>query len=199
MASAGYSFKEYVILKNGCFSLSTMKIIYLLLFLIGLLPARGFAQKEEAILSLPDVSEFNPGEDNQIWLQQIGQEHKTIVGQSGHQQQLRIFQEGEAQQLQLFQLGHNNQWNVTQQGLGHEYTGILRGDDNQIQVLQSGSYNRLQQDLLGDGMDYQITQEGSHLELIQIENTGLAPAYQVHQQGEGMRINIENGFQALPE
>ena len=66
-------------------------------------------------------------------------------------------------------------------------------------MQQRGAYNHLQQDLIGNGMDYHITQDGSFLELIQIENQGLAPAYQVHQQGESMRITIENGFQPLPE
>ncbi|MEQ9438012.1 MAG: hypothetical protein RIG62_03150 [Cyclobacteriaceae bacterium] len=150
-------------------------------------------------IQLPDEIELAAGQHNRTFLQQIGEDHQATLWQSGQQQELRIFQEGEAQQLQLFQLGNDNQWQVTQQGIGHEYTGVLRGDENQIQVLQSGAYNSLQQDLLGNGMDYQITQQGSNLELIQIENNGLAPAYQVQQTGEGMRIIIENGMQSLPE
>ena len=151
------------------------------------------------VIQLPDASELVPGQHNRAFLQQVGEEHQATVWQSGQQQQLRIFQQGEAQQLQLFQLGDGNNWHVTQQGIGHEYTGVLRGDENQIQVLQSGAYNSLQQDLIGNGMDYQITQQGSNLELIQIENNSLAPAYQVQQTGEDMRIIIENGIQSLPE
>ena len=154
---------------------------------------------ETPVLLLPDVSEFASGSDNRLTLQQIGQDHASETVQSGQQQQLRIFQEGEAQQLLLFQLGNDNDWNVVQQGIGHDYTGVLHGDNNEVTVRQRGAYNRLQQDLLGNGMNYGITQDGSFLEMIQIENHGQAPTYQVHQQGEGMRIIIENGFQPLPE
>ena len=169
-------------------------------FILAAFTNPAFAQDvADPVLVLPNPIEMTPGNDNQLKLQQIGHNLAAVIGQSGQLQQLQLFQEGEAQQLQLFQLGNNNNWNVSQRGIGHEYTGVLRGDQNNIQVQQQGAHNSLQQDLVGNGMDYQITQEGSHLELIQIENNGLAPAYQVHQQGEGMRIIIENGLQPLPE
>lgn len=185
-----------------------INIRHYLFFLLCLMSMRLWAQENPADTSfadpvseiqLPDESELLPGQDNRLFLQQIGQDHQATLSQSGRGQELRVFQEGEVHQIQLFQLGNDNQWNVTQQGIGHDYTGVLRGNNSQIQVEQSGAYNSLQQDLLGNGLDYQITQYGNHLELIQIEKNGLAPAYQVQQEGEGMRIIIENGMQTLSQ
>jgi len=112
-----------------------------------------FAQEDtpDPVLLLPDPAELTPGSDNQLRIQQIGQDHAATIGQSGQQQQLQVFQTGEAQQLQLFQLGNDNNWSVSQQGIGHEYSGMLRGDQNDIHVQQQGAYNRLQQDLIGNG------------------------------------------------
>ncbi|WKN42134.1 hypothetical protein [Tunicatimonas pelagia] len=166
------------------------------IFIFCLLPSPLLAQApiEEALLQQL-TSPTLPSVQNQVLIQQEGISHRaTIVQIEAQRSQIQVQQVGEAHQVEIQQQGQDNQWNIQQEGERHQFTGTLYGDNNQVQIQQFGQQNTIQQDLIGNGMDYSITQEGSQLELIQIEYSPLAPAYDVHQQGQGMTVIIEQGF-----
>ena len=129
-------------------------------------------------------------------IHQDGLDHQAIV--QTEDSYVRVQQEGESNVLQATQQGMNGQWMIRQQGRGNEYTGTMIGDNNRVEVQQRGEDNLIQQDLVGNDMQYRLIQEGQGNELIQIEHDPLAPSYEVHQQGQGMKITIEQGFVGLP-
>ncbi len=153
-----------------------------------------FAQSEEALLEQLN-NPFLPSLNNDILIQQEGMYHQAVVQQTNAQHsQLRIEQLGTGHTLEAVQQGRDNRWDIQQNGEDHRYSGSLTGNHNQVQVRQSGQQNSIRQDLSGNGLDYTIIQQGQNLELTQIEYDGLAPAYQVEQRGEGMKITIEQGL-----
>ena len=111
---------------------------------------------------------------------------------------VQVQQSGEANLLQATQQGVNGQLRIRQDGTNNQYTGTVVGDNNRLDITQRGEDHLIRQDLAGNDLFYRITQEGQGHELIQIEHNPLAPAYEVHQQGEGMQITIEQGFVGIP-
>ena len=111
---------------------------------------------------------------------------------------VQVQQSGEAHLLQANQQGESGQLLIRQEGARHQYQGTVVGDNNRLDITQSGQDHLIRQDLVGNDLFYRITQEGQGHELIQIEHDPLAPAYEVHQQGQGMQIVIEQGFVGIP-
>ena len=168
-----------------------MKQLFLY-FLGGLLPLSVIAQSEDELL--PQVP-AQPSQSNEVRVQQMGTWQQADITQVNSQyNQIHVEQHGQQHQLEATQQGQHNQWDITQEGQQHQFEGSMLGNHNQVEVQQFGQQNYIQQDLIGNGMDYSITQQGSQLELIQIEHNSLAPAYDVQQRGQGMRVVIEQGF-----
>ena len=141
-------------------------------------------------------SAFSVGPVGTTDVQQEGTDHRAVV--QTEESYVRIRQSGEAQQLQLTQQGSNGQLRIQQEGINNQYEGTVLGDNNRLEIRQRGEDNLIQQDLIGNDLRYRLTQEGRGHELIQTEHDPLAPAYEVHQQGEGMQITIEQGFVGIP-
>ena len=151
--------------------------------------------EEELLQQLPPAF-TSAGPVGTTEIRQEGVDHQAIV--QTEDSYLRVRQHGEGHLLQATQQGSNAQWVIRQQGTAHQYTGSVVGNNNRIEVNQRGEDNLIQQDLVGNNMRYRLIQEGRRNELIQIEHDPLAPAYEVHQQGEDMKITIEQGFVGLP-
>ncbi len=123
---------------------------------------------------------------------------RSRVASAEWENHVQITQNGSGNMAEYIQEGRKNAAEISQSGDSNQYQGTLSGDDNLIDILQSGSYNEIYQVLAGDNMQLQVIQQGSGNELIQIETQGNAPNYQVHQQGEGMKIHIEHGIASFP-
>jgi hypothetical protein len=117
---------------------------------------------------------------------------RSRVARSETENSLELTQHGNDNMVNLNQGGIKNAIEITQRGNANSYEGVLKGEDNLIYILQSGHYNTLYQMLEGNGTERQVTQQGTGHELIQIETGKAAPAYQVHQRGEGMSVIIEH-------
>lgn len=124
--------------------------------------------------------------------QQIMSILRSRVASAESENHIMVTQEGDNHTATVSQEGANNAIEVIQQGEGNLYEGTISGEENLIHILQNGEYNKLYQFVSGRGKELQVVQEGTNLELMQIENGPGAPAYQVHQRGEGMRIKIEH-------
>ena len=157
---------------------------------------RAQAPAEEEILQqlLPAFTSAGPVGITEI--RQDGLDHQAIV--QTQDSYVQVQQSGEANILQATQQGINGQLMIRQDGTNNQYTGTVVGDNNRIEINQRGEDNLIQQDLVGNDLRYRVTQEGRGHELIQQEHDPLAPAYEVHQQGEGMKITIEQSFVGLP-
>ena len=172
-------------------------MIRLLFILLITSPAVLYAQNaEEAILQqLPPT--FAPaGPVGTTEVRQDGMDHQAII--QTQNSYVRVQQSGEAHILQATQQGAHGQWMIQQEGARNQYNGTMIGDNNQVEIHQRGEDNLIRQDLIGNDMRYRLIQEGQGHELIQTEHDPLAPAYEVHQQGQGMKITIEQGFVGLP-
>ena len=154
------------------------------------------APAEEAILQQLPPSFGAAGPVGTTEIRQAGLDHQALV--QTEDSYLRVQQSGESHILQATQQGLNGQWVIRQEGRGNEYRGTMIGDHNRVEVQQRGEDNLIRQELVGHEMEYRLLQEGQGNELIQTEHDPLAPAYQVHQQGQGMKITIEQGFVGLP-
>ena len=151
---------------------------------------------EEQILQQLPPSFTSAGPVGTTQIRQDGIDHQaTVQTQDSY---VRVQQTGEANLLQATQQGTNGQWIIHQQGTANHYSGTVVGDNNRIEINQRGEDNLIQQDLVGNDLRYRVTQEGQGNQLIQTEHDPLAPAYQVHQQGQGMKITIAQGFVGLP-
>ncbi len=187
-----------------------MKTLSISLFILFLLPCWLISQQDES-------GDFQDG----IFLEQISPESNRIIQVSpgnfngdaigfGYKEMMEllnsriaraekeshmiIHQEGEKNVANMVIEGRNNAMEVLQLGNENLYEGKLIGDENLIHVLQNGHLNKLYQVMQGDGAGLQVIQEGQGLELIQIEAAGNAPAYQIHQRGEGMKLHIEHNY-----
>ena len=175
-----------------------IRLLFILLFTIPTVrsaPAQQ-APAEEALLQQLPPSFSAAGPVGTTEIRQEGLDHQAVV--QTEDSYVRVQQEGESHILQATQQGLNGQWMIRQQGRGNEYTGSMIGDNNRVEVQQRGEDNLIRQDLVGNDMQYRLIQEGQGNELIQREHDPLAPAYEVHQQGQGMKITIEQGFVGLP-
>ena len=173
-------------------------MIRLLVALLTISPTLLQAQvsvEEEILQQLPPTF-TNAGPVGTTEIRQDGVDHQAVV--QTEDSYVRVQQTGEANLLHATQQGANAQWLIQQQGARNQYTGTVVGDNNQIEIRQRGEDNLIQQDVAGDNLRYRLTQEGQGNQLIQLEHDPLAPAYEVHQQGQGMRITIEQGFVGLP-
>ena len=172
-------------------------LFVLLIFISTILQGQGQqAPAEEAILQQLPPTFGGAGPVGTTEIRQEGTNHQTIV--QTEDSYVRVQQRGEAHRLQFTQQGLNGQWIIHQEGTSNQYTGTMIGDNNHVDVQQRGEDNLIHQDLVGNDMQYRILQEGQGNELIQIEHDPLAPAYEIHQQGQGMKITIEQGFVGLP-
>lgn len=124
--------------------------------------------------------------------QEIMEQLRSRMANSSYENMIHLNQEGRGHTSSVRQTGKGNAMELTQRGTNNKYEGFVSGEDNLIHLLQDGDYNSLYQDIIGTGAELQLIQEGSRLEMIQIETSGNAPRYQVHQRGEGMRIKIEH-------
>ena len=184
-----------------------------LIFLLILIPLWVAAQQsssgnfQDGIL-LEQIGSFNESSlliqgDNQqkaglsLGYKEIMEQLRSRMANSSYENMIHFSQEGNGHDASVIQTGRGNALELTQRGSNNWYEGFLRGEENLIHILQDGEYNRLYQDIFGTGAELQLIQEGSGLEMIQIETSGNAPRYQVHQKGEGMRIRIEHN-QLLP-
>ena len=164
-----------------------------LAFFPTLLKAQALTEAE--ILRNPS-SNFPTGPVGTTDIRQDGTDHRAIV--QTEDSYVRVQQSGEANLLEATQQGANGQLRIQQDGTSNQYRGTVVGDNNRLDIAQRGENNLIQQDLIGNDLRYRVTQEGIGHELIQTEHDPLAPAYEVHQQGEGMQITIEQGFVGLP-
>ena len=173
-----------------------IKYITIGIFMSGMARLYAQAPAEERILQPlpPSFSEAGPAGTTQV--DQQGWDHRAVV--QTQDSYVQVQQAGESHVLQATQQGLNGQWVIHQQGRRNEYLGSLTGDNNRVEVLQQGEDNLIRQDLVGNDMQYRLIQQGQGNELIQLEHDPLAPSYEVHQQGQGMKINIEQGFVGLP-
>ena len=160
-----------------------------------LLLAQVPADAEEEILRNPS-SAFATGLVGTTDIRQDGLNNQSVV--QTQDSYVRVQQTGEANILNATQQGSNGQLRIRQDGTNNHYTGTVVGDNNRLDITQRGQDNLIQQDLVGNDLRYRITQEGQGHELIQTEHDPLAPAYEVHQQGQGMQITIEQGFVGIP-
>ena len=160
-----------------------------------LLPAQAPAEAEEEILRNPSAA-FATGPVGTTDIRQDGLDNQSIV--QTQDSYVRVQQTGEANILQATQQGSNGQLRIRQDGTNNQYAGTVVGNNNRLDITQRGEGNLIRQDLVGNELRYRVTQEGQGHELIQTEHDPLAPAYEVHQQGQGMQITIEQGFVGLP-
>ena len=167
----------------------------LLMLFPTLLWAQAPVEAEKEILRNPSAA-FAPGPVGTTDLRQNGLDNQAIA--QTQDSYVRVQQSGEANLLQATQQGSNGQLHIRQDGTNHQYTGTVIGDNNRLDITQRGADNLIQQDLAGNDLFYRITQEGQGHALIQTEHDPLAPAYEVHQQGQGMQITIEQGFVGIP-
>ena len=170
---------------------------YLLYLLLLTTPSLVLSQatEEKLLQSLPpSFTVAGPAGTTEI--HQNGIDHRAIV--QIEDSYVQIQQSGEANLLEATHQGANGQLRIQQHGMANQYSGTVVGDNNRLDVIQRGENNLVQQDLIGHDLRYRITQEGQGHELIQREHDPLAPAYEVHQQGTGMQITIEQGFVGLP-
>ena len=173
-----------------------LRILTIFIIAPTLLCAQGApTQTEEEILRNPSAP-FRTGPVGITGVQQDGLDHRSIV--QTEDSYVRVQQSGEANLLEATQRGANGQLRIQQDGTNNQYQGTVTGDNNRLDIAQRGEDNLIQQDLIGNDLRYRVTQEGVGHELIQTEHDPLAPAYEVHQQGEGMQITIEQGFVGLP-
>ena len=164
-----------------------------------LFPAFAWAQApadvEEEILRNPSAA-FATGPVGTTHIRQDGSDNQAMV--QTQDSYVRVQQSGEANILNATQQGQNGQLRITQDGTNNQYSGTVVGNNNRLDITQRGEDNLIRQDLVGNELRYRVTQEGQGHELIQTEHDPLAPAYEVHQQGQGMQITIEQGFVGIP-
>ena len=170
-------------------------LVILLILFPTLLLAQAPAEVEEEILRNPSAA-FATGPVGTTDIRQDGVDNQSIV--QTQDSYVRVQQIGEANILNATQQGSNGQLHIRQDGTNNQYSGTVVGDNNVLDITQRGEDNLIRQDLVGNDLRYRITQEGQGHELIQTEHDPLAPAYEVHQQGQGMQITIEQGFVGLP-
>lgn len=166
-----------------------MKKILILPLLIGLGFSNAFAQEidsKDLLLQQVDENQFI----RQLTLS-TNQSGSAIIQQSSNV--AYVVQTGNANTVALNQIGIGNVLNLAQNGNLNQYEGTFSGDLNISIVQQEGDGNRLVQDISANGQKFIISQQGLNNELIQVENGTNTLPYQVTQQGEGMRIVIENG------
>ena len=171
------------------------QLIVTLILFPNLLLAQAPAAAEEEILRNPSAA-FATGTVGTTDVRQDGRNNQAIV--QSQDSYVRTQQSGEANILQATQQGQNGQLRIRQDGINNQYTGTVVGDNNQLDIAQRGEDNLIRQDLAGNDLRYRVTQEGQGHQLIQTEHDPLAPAYEVHQQGQGMQITIEQGFVGIP-
>ncbi len=173
-----------------------IRLLFVFLLLNAtLLYAQAPAEAEEEILRNPS-SAFATGPVGTTDVRQDGLDNQSIV--QTQDSYVRVQQTGEANILNATQQGQNAQLRITQNGTNNQYSGTVVGDNNRLDITQRGEDNLIRQDLVGNDLRYRVTQEGQGHELIQTEHDPLAPAYEVHQQGQGMQITIEQGFVGIP-
>ncbi|RIJ33971.1 hypothetical protein [Pontibacter oryzae] len=166
-----------------------MKKIFVLLLLIGLSLSETYAQEiESKDLLLQQVDENQFIRQLTLATEQPG---SAIIKQSTNV--AYVVQNGNANTVSLNQTGVGNMLNLVQNGNANQYEGLFSGDFNISAVQQEGDGNRLVQSISANGQKFIISQQGLNNELIQIENGTNTLPYQVTQQGEGMRVVIENG------
>lgn len=117
---------------------------------------------------------------------------RSRVASIENENYLHLSQQGNENVASVVQEGNKNAIQVDQTGDNNFYQTIIKGEENLIHALQMGYNNKLFQELTGDRMELQVIQQGSGNELIQIEASGNAPAYQIHQRGDGMQLKIEH-------
>ena len=170
-------------------------LVILLILFPTLLLAQAPTEAEAEILRNP-LSAFATGPVGTTDIRQDGVDNQSIV--QTQDSYVRVQQTGEANILNATQQGSNGQLHIRQDGTNNQYSGTVVGDNNVLDITQRGEDNLIRQDLVGNDLRYRITQEGQGHELIQTEHDPLAPAYEVHQQGQGMQITIEQGFVGIP-
>ena len=170
-------------------------LVILLILFPTLLLAQAPAEAEAEILRNPSAA-FATGPVGTADIRQDGLDNQSIV--QTQDSYVRVQQTGEANILNAIQQGNNGQLRIRQDGTNNQYTGTVVGDNNHLDITQRGEDNLIRQDLVGNDLRYRVTQEGQGHELIQTEHDPLAPAYEVHQQGQGMQIVIEQGFVGIP-
>ena len=179
-----------------------IRIFFILLLIIPTLLCAQAPAEEALLQALPptfmptDLARSAVAPVGTTDLFQDGIDHQAII--RTQDSYVQVQQIGEAHLLQANQQGENGQLLIRQEGARHQYQGIVVGDNNRLDITQSGQDHLIRQDLVGNDLFYRITQEGQGHELIQIEHDPLAPAYEVHQQGQGMQIVIEQGFVGIP-
>ena len=182
-----------------------IRIFFILLLIIPTLLCAQAPAEESLLQALPPT--FMPtdlarpavaivGPVGTTDLLQDGINHQAII--QTQDSYVQVQQIGEANLLKATQQGVNGQLRIRQDGINNQYTGTVVGDNNRLDITQNGQDHLIRQDLVGNDLFYRITQEGQGHELIQIEHDPLAPAYEVHQQGQGMQIVIEQGFVGIP-
>ena len=170
-------------------------LMILIILFPTLLWAQAPAEAEEEILRNPS-SVFPTGPVGTAEVRQEGLDNQAII--QTQDSYVRVQQSGEAHDVQLTQAGQNGQMFIQQEGARNQYSSTVLGDNNRLDITQRGEDNLIRQDLVGNDLRYRIVQEGRGHELIQLEHDPLAPAYEVHQQGQSMQITIDQGFVGLP-
>lgn len=146
----------------------------------------------QGVTILQPAAAVNPVNGMGLNYQQIMDILRSRVASAERENHITVVQDGDNNLATVNQEGVNNAIEVVQSGDGNLYEGAISGEENLIHILQSGHFNKLYQFVDGQGKELQVVQEGSNLELIQVETGPGAPAYQVHQKGEGMSIKIEH-------
>ena len=173
-----------------------MKLFTVILLLSPTLAwAQAPADVEEEILRNPSAA-FATGPVGTTDVRQNGSDNQSII--QTQDSYVRVQQRGEANILNATQQGQDGQLRITQDGTNNQYSGTVVGNNNALDITQRGEDNLIRQELLGNDLRYRVTQEGQGHQLIQTEHDPLAPAYEVHQRGQGMQITIEQGFVGIP-
>jgi len=184
-----------------------IRALILLLSILSLYPSEswGQGQPQREVLQ-PETQEgffilqnYLEGEENIFSLSQQGNQNMVQAlqnrqGQAGDPNVMEVLQVGNTNDAQLNQRGTGLQVRLRQGGNANRYEGDLNGEDITSDVLQLGNRNNLEQQLSGNGMQYELIQRGNNNELIQLEEApGQAPGYRIEQNGNGMRLYIEQG------
>jgi len=135
------------------------------------------------------------GQGNDVYIKQKGIENTAEVAQikTGEENNLaRILQTGEYNIIRIAQTGDGNKTAVIQTGNKNLYELNIEGTGNNFTIVQNGDGNSIVQQLTNNTNDVNVefVQQGNDNEIIQILEGIQSKDFKIHQQGDGLKVII---------
>ncbi|QDA60220.1 curlin repeat-containing protein [Hymenobacter jejuensis] len=110
--------------------------------------------------------------------------------------QALLLQQGTGNTGSISQTGNNLRTTITQIGAGNVAVSNVTGRGTTSEIVQNGYNNSVEQQLAVDQRNYSVQQLGNNNQLKQVEtgtNTSFPTGYGVKMEGNGIKMNIQQG------